>query len=104
MRGAIWDGNRLHITESLEVRSPGPGEASVRVLASGICHSDLNVMDGGFLATPVVLGHEAGGVVTAIGDGVLNVKVGDPVMVGTQTPCHRCRECENQRYANCDET
>jgi S-(hydroxymethyl)glutathione dehydrogenase / alcohol dehydrogenase len=104
MRGVVWDGVRLHLTDELAVRQPGPGEAQVRVLASGICHSDLNAMDYPMMPTPIVLGHEAAGVVKAIGAGVVNVKVGEPVMVGSQTPCGHCRECESERYIACDMT
>lgn len=104
MRGAVWDGQKLHVTDELEVRAPGAGEARVRVLASGICHSDLNMMEAGFIKTPVVLGHEAAGIVEEIGEGVDNVRVGDLVAVGTQTPCGHCRECDREHFANCDET
>lgn len=104
MRGVIWDGERLQLAEDLEVRPPGPGEVRVRVLASGICHSDLNMMAAPGVATPVVLGHEAGGVVAELGPGVTGFAVGEPVMVGTQTPCGRCRECRRGEPANCDET
>jgi S-(hydroxymethyl)glutathione dehydrogenase/alcohol dehydrogenase len=102
MRGVVWDGVRLHLTDQLAVREPGPGEVQVRVLASGICHSDLNAMDYPMMPTPIVLGHEAAGVVKAIGSGVVNVKVGEPVMVGSQTPCGQCRECQSERYIACD--
>jgi S-(hydroxymethyl)glutathione dehydrogenase/alcohol dehydrogenase len=104
MRGVVWDGARLHLTDELAVRAPGPGEAQVRVLASGICHSDLNAMDYPMMPTPIVLGHEAAGVVEAIGAGVVKVKVGEPVMVGSQTPCGQCRECQSERYVACDMT
>lgn len=104
MRGIIWDGKRLFATDRLEVRAPGRGEVKVRVLASGICHSDLNMMDGGHIGTPVVLGHEAAGVVAELGEGVTGLAVGDAVTVGTQTPCGHCRECERDEPANCDET
>jgi S-(hydroxymethyl)glutathione dehydrogenase/alcohol dehydrogenase len=104
MRGIIWDGARLHLTDELAVRAPGPGEAQVRVLASGICHSDLNAMDYPMMPTPIVLGHEAAGVVEAVGEGVVNVKVGEPVMVGSQTPCGHCRECQSEHYIACDMT
>jgi S-(hydroxymethyl)glutathione dehydrogenase / alcohol dehydrogenase len=104
MRGVVWDGVRLHLTDQLAVREPGPGEVQVRVLASGICHSDLNAMDYPMMPTPIVLGHEAAGVVKAIGEGVVNVKVGEPVMVGSQTPCGHCRECQSERYIACDMT
>ena len=104
MRGVVWDGSRLHLTDDLAVRAPGPGEAQVRVLASGICHSDLNMMDYPMLPTPIVLGHEAAGVVEAVGVGVTNFKIGEPVMVGSQTPCGHCRECQSERYIACDMT
>lgn len=104
MRGIIWDGKRLFTTDRLEVRAPGRGEVKVRVLASGICHSDLNMMDAGLIGTPVVLGHEAAGVVAELGEGVSGLALGDAVMVGTQTPCGHCRECERDEPANCDET
>ena len=104
VRGIIWDGQRLFMTDRLEVRAPGKGEVKVRVLASGICHSDLNMIDAGMIGTPVVLGHEAAGVVAELGDGVSGLAIGDAVMVGTQTPCGHCRECERDEPANCDET
>lgn len=104
MRGVIWDGERLIVADDLEVRAPRAGEVKVRVLASGICHSDLNMMDSAGIGTPVVLGHEASGVVEELGPGVSGFAVGDPVMVGTQTPCGNCRECERGEVANCDQT
>ena len=65
-RAAVFDGDRVLVADDVEVRDPGPGEVRVRVLASGICHSDLNVLDGTApVPPPVVLGHEAAGVVDA---------------------------------------
>ena len=104
MRALVWDGTRLFTTDRLEVRAPGRGEVKVRVLASGVCHSDLNMMDAGLVGTPVVLGHEAAGVVAELGEGVSGLALGDAVMVGTQTPCGHCRECARDEPANCDET
>src|SRR5688500_13076193 len=86
----------------LDVRDPGPGEVPVRLLASGICHSDLNVMEGmRGPPPPVVVGHEAAGVVHRMGEGVTGVAVGDPVVVGTLTPCGVCRACAAGRYTDC---
>jgi S-(hydroxymethyl)glutathione dehydrogenase/alcohol dehydrogenase len=97
----VWDGERLVVTE-LDVRDPGPGEVQVAVLASGICHSDLNVMEGmRGPRPPVVVGHEAAGVVHRLGEGVGGIAVGDPVVVGTLTPCGSCRACEDGRYTDC---
>ena len=72
MRAAVWDGTALSVTDDVEVRPPGPGEVTVRVLASGICHSDLNVLDGNSrIRPPVILGHEAAGVVDGTGEPVV---------------------------------
>jgi S-(hydroxymethyl)glutathione dehydrogenase/alcohol dehydrogenase len=99
---AIWDGQQLVVTDELVVRDPGPGEAQVKMLASGICHSDLNVMDGTSpMAPPVVLGHEGAGVVVALGPGSHAVRIGDAVMIGSMTPCWTCRACLRQRYSSC---
>jgi len=103
MRGVVWDGEALRVTDALTVRAPGPGEARLRVLASGICHTDLSVMLPGMIKAPVVLGHEAAGVVEELGEGVTNVRVGDAVMVSSQTPCLHCRECAKGRFTNCDD-
>jgi len=101
-RGAVWDGRRLVVTDELEVREPGPGDASVAVRASGICHSDLNAMDGTSpVPNPVVLGHEGAGTVVAVGDGVDGIAVGDEVVVGSMTPCRVCRACRAGRFSDC---
>ncbi len=104
MRGIVWDGERLIVTDELDVRAPGRGEVKVRVLRSGICHSDLNMMLPGAIAAPIVLGHEAAGIVEQVGPGVETVSPGDRVMVSTQTPCGTCRECARGEPANCDAT
>ena len=101
MRGVIWDGQRLIVTDGLTVRAPAAGEARVKVFASGICHSDLNMMDAGTMATPAILGHEAAGEVLELGPGVEGFAPGDAVMVGTQAPCGACRECHRGEPANC---
>jgi S-(hydroxymethyl)glutathione dehydrogenase/alcohol dehydrogenase len=93
-RAALFDGDQLTVVDDLDVRDPGPGEVRVRVLASGICHSDLNVLDGTApVPPPVVLGHEAAGVVDALGDGVEALAVGDEVIVASAVACGRCRAC-----------
>jgi len=104
MRGIVWSGGKLQLVEGLGVRAPGPGEVKVKVLSSGICHSDLNMIDADMLRTPVILGHEAAGVVMETGAGVTGWQAGDTVAVGTQTPCGHCRECARGSPRNCDET
>jgi S-(hydroxymethyl)glutathione dehydrogenase/alcohol dehydrogenase len=101
-RGAVWDGADLVVTEELEVSEPGPGEVSVRVLASGICHSDLNVIDGqNPVPLPVVLGHEAAGIVDRVGEGVDSIGPGEAVVVGSTVPCGVCRFCVAGRSSEC---
>ena len=78
MRAAVWDGSKITVVDDLTVREPGRREVRVDVLASGICHSDLNVIDGTSPRdAPMVLGHEAAGVVSAIGDDVSGLSVGE---------------------------
>jgi S-(hydroxymethyl)glutathione dehydrogenase/alcohol dehydrogenase len=100
--GAVWDGARLALVDDLLAPAPAPGEVTVRMLASGICHSDLNVMDGIAPAPlPIVLGHEGAGVVEVLGDGVGGLAVGDPVVIGTSVPCGDCRACREGRRGQC---
>jgi S-(hydroxymethyl)glutathione dehydrogenase/alcohol dehydrogenase len=101
-RAAVFDGDRLIVVDDLDVRDPGPGEVRVRVLASGICHSDLNVLDGTApVPPPVVLGHEGAGVVDAVGDGVDGPAVGDEVIVASAVACGRCRACRAGQPGAC---
>jgi S-(hydroxymethyl)glutathione dehydrogenase/alcohol dehydrogenase len=101
-RAALFDGDHLVVVDDVEVRDPAPGEVRVRVLASGICHSDLNALDGTApVPPPVVLGHEAAGVVEAVGDGVDSVTVGDDVIVAAAVACGRCRACRAGRPGAC---
>jgi S-(hydroxymethyl)glutathione dehydrogenase/alcohol dehydrogenase len=104
MRGVIWDGQQLIVTDELTLRSLGPGEVRVKVLASGVCHTDINMMDAGLVGVPVILGHEAAGEVVELGAGVAGFTPGEAVMVGTQAPCGTCRECLRGEPENCDVT
>jgi S-(hydroxymethyl)mycothiol dehydrogenase len=80
--------------EELQVDPPGPGEVQVRIEASGVCHSDLHVVETGWAhRLPVLLGHEGAGVVEAVGEGVSTVGVGDRVVLGWRSPCGRCPWC-----------
>ena len=79
----------------LELDPPGPGEILVRIEAAGVCHSDLSVVDGSRRRpTPMLLGHEAAGIVEGLGAGVADVAPGDRVVM---TFLPRCGECEGCR-------
>ena len=78
--------------ETIVVPDPGPGEALVRVQACGVCHTDLHYREGGINDEfPFLLGHEAAGVVEAVGDGVANVEPGDFVVLNWRAVCGECR-------------
>jgi S-(hydroxymethyl)mycothiol dehydrogenase len=80
--------------ETVVVPDPGPGEALVRVQACGVCHTDLHYREGGINDEfPFLLGHEAAGVVEAVGDGVTDVAAGDFVILNWRAVCGQCRAC-----------
>jgi S-(hydroxymethyl)mycothiol dehydrogenase len=90
---------------SILVPDPGPGEALVRVQACGVCHTDLHYREGGITdAFPFLLGHEAAGVVAAVGSGVADVKPGDFVVLNWRAVCGRCRSCLRGKPSLCFKT
>jgi len=87
--------------EPVELADPGPGELVVRVVGTGMCHTDLiGRMPGDLIAKPVVLGHEASGVVEAVGPGVNEVATGDHVVLSIDS-CGACANCRAARPGNC---
>lgn len=89
-------------TEELDLDAPGPGEVMVRLVAAGVCHSDYHVYRGDLpLPTPMVLGHEGSGIVTAVGSGVAAVRPGDPVVLSWLPACGRCDACLRGRPELC---
>src|SRR5881227_3034459 len=89
--------------EELELDGPGPGELMVEVAAAGLCHSDLSVIDGSRpRVMPMVLGHEAAGIVRELGPGVRSVAEGDHVVFSFVPICGRCPMCLGGRAAMCE--
>ena len=89
--------------EEVELGEPGPGEVEVRLAASGVCHSDWNVVTGATAnPLPAVLGHEGSGVVGALGEGVESVVEGDHVILSWLPACGRCFYCSRGRQVLCD--
>jgi S-(hydroxymethyl)mycothiol dehydrogenase len=84
------------------VPDPGPGEALVKVQACGVCHTDLHYREGGIGDDfPYLLGHEAAGVVEAVGAGVTGVAPGDFVILNWRAVCGQCRACRRGRPWYC---
>jgi S-(hydroxymethyl)mycothiol dehydrogenase len=94
-RGIVLSAPSAVALEEILVDEPGPGEVSVRIEASGVCHSDLHVVeeDGWGHPLPVLLGHEGAGTIDALGPGVDGLAVGDRVVVAWHTACGGCEQC-----------
>ena len=104
MRAAVTrEGASSLAVEELALMAPGPGRVRVRVAASGVCRSDLSVLDGTIpQALPAVLGHEGAGVVVEVGDGVTTLAPGDHVILPWVAPCRRCPQCLRGAAELCD--
>ncbi len=101
MRVAMWYNNRDIRIEERPIPRIGPGELLVRVEASGICGSD--VMEWYRLdRAPLVLGHEIGGQIVAVGEGVERYKVGDRVTAAHHVPCNTCHYCLSGHHTACE--
>jgi S-(hydroxymethyl)mycothiol dehydrogenase len=91
--------------ETILVPDPGPGEALVKVQACGVCHTDLHYREGGINDEfPFLLGHEAAGIVEAVGEGVDDVAPGDFVVLNWRAVCGKCRSCRRGRPWYCFDT
>jgi Zn-dependent alcohol dehydrogenase len=89
--------------EEIVVDEPGAGEVAVRIEASGVCHTDLHVVeeDGWGHRLPVLLGHEGAGTVEQVGADVTDLSVGDRVVIGWKAACGACEFCARGRPRRC---
>ena len=103
VRGVVAGAKGAPVTiETIVVPDPGPGEALVRVQACGVCHTDLHYREGAINDDfPFLLGHEAAGVVEAVGEGATEVEPGDFVVLEWRAPCGSCRSCRRGRPWYC---
>lgn len=94
-RGVVLSAPGAVALEEIVVDEPGPGEVAVRIEASGVCHTDLHVVeeDGWGHRLPVLLGHEGAGTVERIGAGVGGLSEGDRIVIGWKTSCGECELC-----------
>ncbi|MGW8765907.1 S-(hydroxymethyl)mycothiol dehydrogenase [Streptomyces sp. NPDC055815] len=91
--------------ETILIPDPGPGEALVKVQACGVCHTDLHYREGAIGDDfPYLIGHEAAGVVEAVGAGVTDVTPGDFVILNWRAVCGRCRSCRRGQPQYCFDT
>jgi S-(hydroxymethyl)mycothiol dehydrogenase len=106
VRGVVARAKQQPVTvETIVVPDPGPGEALVQVQACGVCHTDLHYREGGINDDfPFLLGHEAAGVVEAVGPDVQDVAPGDFVILNWRAVCGECRACRRGRPWYCFST
>lgn len=91
------------VIEEVELRAPQAGEVEVSIDAVAVCHSDISLWQGGFGgATPAVFGHEAAGIVTALGAGVKGLELGDSVAVTLIRACGECPSCGSGHPTVCE--
>ena len=103
VKGVIASGKGAPVSiATVIVPDPGPGEALVAIQACGVCHTDLHYKMGGIGDDfPYLLGHEASGVVEAVGDNVTEVAPGDFVILNWRAVCGQCRACKGGRPWYC---
>src|ERR1700761_230006 len=86
----------------LDLDEPGDGERLVRIEAAGLCHSDLSVVDGNRVRpVPMLLGHEAAGLIEQVGSGVDDLRVGQRVVMTFLPRCGECAACATQGLTPC---
>jgi L-iditol 2-dehydrogenase len=106
MRASVLRGVGDVVVEDRPIPKPGPGEVLVRVGSAGVCGSDVHYYEHGRIGhfvveSPLVLGHEAGGDVVAVGPGVTSLTPGQRVSVEPGVPCRSCSQCLAGRYNLC---
>jgi len=106
VRGIVAHARGLAVSlETILVPDPGPGEALVDIQACGVCHTDLHYREGAINDEfPFLLGHEAAGIVAAVGDDVTEVAPGDFVILNWRAVCGECRSCKRGRPWLCFDT
>lgn len=105
MKAAVlYEAQKPLVIEELDLNDPGHGEVMVKMMASGVCHSDWHVAKGDWphIPPPVILGHEGSGIVESIGPGVSNLKRGDHVIMTWKPGCGRCEMCQHGYPQVCD--
>jgi S-(hydroxymethyl)glutathione dehydrogenase/alcohol dehydrogenase len=97
-----WEAKKPLSVEEVEVAPPGKGEIRMKVLFSGVCHTDAYTLSGSDPegVFPSILGHEGAGIVESIGEGVTSVKPGDRVIPMYVPECRECKYCKSGKVGS----
>jgi aryl-alcohol dehydrogenase len=90
------------VTEDLALRTPAANEIRVRIVATGVCHTDIMTKNEGLCEFPIVLGHEGAGIVDALGEDVTGFELGDHVVLSYDY-CGHCPQCKNDKPSYCND-
>lgn len=104
MRAAVLEkvGEPIQIYNDVEIMEPRVGEIRVAVKYCGLCNSDYGILSGKFpIEGPIIIGHEASGIVESVGAGVTHLAVGDPVVLTPLPPCGLCYYCQRGNHSLC---
>ncbi|PCJ14332.1 MAG: alcohol dehydrogenase [Gammaproteobacteria bacterium] len=102
MKALVVDGVNEYSVQEVAYSEPKMGEVLIKMKATGVCHSDLSIINGTIpMAAPVVVGHEGAGIVESVGEGVSNVKPGDHVALTWVPICGECFFCQHQEPHLC---
>jgi len=103
LAAVAWEAKKPLTMETIEVMPPRAGEVRIKVLYTGVCHTDAYTLDGHDPEGkfPCVLGHEGGGVVESVGEGVTSVQAGDHVIPLYTPQCYECKFCKNPKTNLC---
>lgn len=102
MRAALYEtGVGKLVVDEVDIADPAPDQVRVRVHHCGLCHSDYTILEGDMGMSPAVLGHEAAGVVDAVGEAVTTLAVGDKVVLTPVASCGRCYWCVRGEPGGC---
>uniref|UniRef100_A0A914NJZ1 Alcohol dehydrogenase n=1 Tax=Meloidogyne incognita TaxID=6306 RepID=A0A914NJZ1_MELIC len=98
-----WEANKPLSIEEIEVSPPQKGEVRIKICYSAICHSDIYALESNKTNYPIILGHEAAGIVESVGEGVRDVVAGDYVIPSPLPQCRKCKICLNPNGNICEE-
>ncbi|NVK23396.1 MAG: Zn-dependent alcohol dehydrogenase [Gammaproteobacteria bacterium] len=99
-KAVITNGRGDYVVEQINVHPPGAGEVRIKIMSSGICHTDWDSVQN--WNKPFIVGHEGAGIVECIGDGVSGLNVGDKVILNWAVPCGECFQCREGNLHICE--